>query len=176
MRDDADNTTPSLSDVMATLRWSTDTTHKYWAYYQVVTGAAVGLAWSAKALPVLLLASGYYLFAILNMRLIYVGQQQSSLLWTSIQRYAEKYPTRITHELEYALRAAKPDVPRDVSSVHAFATVLATLAILASWEPANWLFGSLTFRLDASHLSALVIAISIVVMTFGFHRMIVKNR
>lgn len=87
----------TLSDAMGILRSTSDQTHKFWTYFQLVTASAMTLAWGAttQVHVVFGLVLGYALFAYLNGLLVNSSQTDARKIWTSIQAYVADMPGEV---------------------------------------------------------------------------------
>lgn len=122
-----------LSDAMGTLRSTQDQTHKFWAYFQIFTGAAVTLAWgpTTKVPLILGLCAGYVLFCYFNRRLVVASQADAHKIWTAIQSYVEQTPQDVPESLRVVTTTSKPDTPKRVQQLHRALTALAAAVMLA---------------------------------------------
>ena len=115
------------------LRAYTDQTHKFWGYFQAVTGATVGYSWAATALPphiLAMLAVAYPVFVFLNHRLVVESQTASLDVWRSVQAYVARVGNRVTPEFLPNLALSKPVAPTAVALMHASIGAAATAAII----------------------------------------------
>ncbi|WP_156902251.1 hypothetical protein [Azohydromonas australica] len=130
-----------ISDALAHLRSTSDQTHKFWAYYQAFSAAAVGFSWASKAPPNSLIYGlffGYAVFAALNFRLIISSQRSALIIWNAINDYS-KSPSKeeeIPYQFMPLLRLNKPDKPLIIGAIHGIVSISILLAIMArTWFP-----------------------------------------
>jgi hypothetical protein len=124
-----------LSDALTQLRGTSDQTHKFWAYYQAFTAAAIGFAWASTKPPwqlIVGLAAAYSIFAIFNGRLVMVSQTAALKTWQAIQAYRANPSEPIAPEFSPLLELNEPDAPGVICAMHVALSVAASLAILAS--------------------------------------------
>jgi hypothetical protein len=123
-----------LADAISYLRNTTDQTHKFWAYYQAVTGAVVTFAWSVKHPSAGLLFGlvlGYLMFSLFNCRLVASSQAAAVIIWNSIQSYKGQLAQTVPTQFSALLDLNKPDNTKLVVGMHVVISVSAALAILA---------------------------------------------
>lgn len=122
-----------LSDAMGTLRSTSDQTHKFWAYFQAFTAAAITLAWSTTSKgPVIVgLCAGYLLFSYFNRRLVVSSQTDARKIWTAIQSYVETTPQEVPELLREVTTTNQPETPERVKRLHVGMTALAAAVMLA---------------------------------------------
>lgn len=123
-----------LTDAISYLRNTTDQTHKFWAYYQAVTGTVVTFAWSVKHPSAGLLFGlvlGYLMFSLFNCRLVASSQAAAVVIWNSIQNYKGQLAQTVPTQFSPLLDLNKPDNTKLVVGMHVVISVSAALAILA---------------------------------------------
>jgi hypothetical protein len=122
-----------LSDAMGTLRSTSDQTHKFWAYFQAFTAAAITLAWSATSeVPVIVgLTVGYLVFSHFNRLLISSSQADARKIWEAIQEYVKQTPQDVPELLIGITKTNEPQEPERVRRLHASMTALAAVVMLA---------------------------------------------
>ncbi|RZT91445.1 hypothetical protein [Rivibacter subsaxonicus] len=124
-----------LVDAMAVGRAHADQTHKFWGYFQVVTAAALALAWSSHGPPEQIrwgLALGYAGFAFFNWRLVRDSQAASFATWSAITNYCKTHPAQITPEFSNLPTLNRPMRPWIVALGHALLSLLALAALVAA--------------------------------------------
>ena len=121
-----------VSDAMGTLRSTSDQTHKFWAYFQAFTAAAITLAWSvtSKAPVIVGLCAGYLIFSYFNRRLVVSSQTDAEKIWNAIQSYVEKTPQDVPRLLRGVTTTNKPETPERVKWLHLGMTALAAAVML----------------------------------------------
>lgn len=122
----------TLSDAMGILRSTSDQTHKFWTYFQLVTASAMTLAWGAttQVHVVFGLVLGYALFAYLNGLLVNSSQTDARKIWTSIQAYVADMPGEVPEQFKEVPKTNEPQEPKRVEWLHSGITWLAVLVML----------------------------------------------
>lgn len=176
----------TLMDAVGQLRATTDQTHKFWGYFQVVTAAALGFAWSDKRTPdvVMLLAFGYSLFAVLNARLVLSSQEAARFIWQAIQDQLTEEGRRddegrLKEGARWLpiLRLNKPDNPIAVVSMH---VALATAAACALFYKAHLLkagfLGELGCLFSLRGTGVAILLMQVVVLGIAIRRLLGPQR
>lgn len=118
----------TLSDGLAHYRFMSDTTHKFWGYFQAVAAGTAAFAWSREQADqgqFFLLVIAFSVFAILNWRLVVGSQAEMVNAAMCVKKYAES--VQVPEELKPMLERLNPDPVHQVGLWHAGLS-LATLA------------------------------------------------
>lgn len=123
----------SLSDALSHYRHLSDTTHKFWAYFQAIAIGAAAFAWSRNAPgdahSLLLLFAAFLVFAALNWRLVIASQSAAITAATCIKSYASGVVPSVPGDLKPMIDGIKPDRVVVVGLWHAGLS-LATLGVI----------------------------------------------
>ena len=122
-----------LSDVMGTLRSTSDQTHKFWAYFQAFTAGGITLAWgtTTEVAVVAGLVVGYLIFAYFNRSLVVSSQTDARKIWTSIQSYVAAVPAEVPEPFKDVPKTNEPEEPERVKRSHLEMTAVAVAVMLA---------------------------------------------
>jgi hypothetical protein len=122
-----------LSGALGTLKSTSDQTHKFWAYYQAFTAAAIGFAWASttKKEFVIGLAVAYPLFAYFSNKLVASSQADARLVWDAIQQYTDNHPDKVAKEFQAIPAIGKPETAERVRGLHIAISLFSLGAILA---------------------------------------------
>ncbi|MNC41784.1 hypothetical protein D3C75_905640 [compost metagenome] len=130
----------TLSDALSHYRSVSDSTHKYWGYFQVVAGGTAAFAWSSEASAdaqlFVFLSIAFAVFAVLNGRLVVSSQAEAIAAVQCVRNHASNSTVAVPSELAPLLEGIKPDPTALICLLHAGLS-LATLA--AVW----WRYASL---------------------------------
>lgn len=135
-----------LDHALAHYRSLSDSTHKFWGYFQLVAIATVGYVWAphmvqSKA-PVslfFLLGLAFSVFAILNWRLVVISQADAVNAADCLKKYAAK--VEVPAELKPIIERIDPDSAFRVGAWHA---ALSLAALTAIWWRYRSIWGHLT--------------------------------
>lgn len=121
-----------LTDALTYLRSTMDQTHRFWAYHQAFTAGTVVLMWSPAKQNFMLyiLAAGYTLFALFNLRLVVESQAAARQIWEAIQKYSLEKSEPIPQTFLPLLKLNEPDQLWKVVGSHSLLSVCVVGAIL----------------------------------------------
>ncbi|MGH8076540.1 MAG: hypothetical protein ACREPE_04340 [Lysobacter sp.] len=123
----------SLSDALSHYRHLSDTTHKFWAYFQAIAIGSAAFAWSRNApgdAPSLqLLFAAFLVFAVLNWRLVTASQSAVVAAARCLKNHASGVVPSVPGDLKPMIDGIKPDRVIVVGLWHAGLS-LATLGII----------------------------------------------
>lgn len=122
----------TLSDALSHYRSLSDTTHKFWGYFQVVAAGTAAFAWSRERTDLgqtfFLLAIAFSVFAILNWRLVVGSQAEMVNAAKCLKKYAES--VQVPAELKPMLERINPDPAHRVGLWHAGLSLATLVAVL----------------------------------------------
>ncbi len=131
----------NLANVIDYLLRTTDQTHRFWGYYQVVTAAAVGFAWSPAASSkeiIYWLMAAYIIFAIGNCILVSTSQSTAREIWGAMQEYKKEQKESIDSKFLSLIELNKPWSPKFVAGTHVALSVAAVVAMYLSLCPSGY--------------------------------------
>ena len=115
--------TLTLSDALSHYRSVSDTTHKFWGYFQAVASGTAAFAWSreAPADPQLFvfLSIAFAVFAVLNWRLVVSSQAEAVAAAQCVKSYASSAGPSVPSELLPLIQKLKPDPAPLIGRWHA---------------------------------------------------------
>lgn len=123
----------TLSDGLSHYRSVSDTTHRFWGYFQAVAAGTAAFTWSqvmpADAAVLVVLGTAFAVFAVLNWRLV-VGSQWEA--WTTskcIKEYAINPAVAVPSELLPLIEKIDPEHPTLVGAWHAGLSIATLTAV-----------------------------------------------
>lgn len=112
----------TLSDALSHYRSVSDTTHKFWGYFQAVAAGTAAFAWAREgpADPQLFvfLLFAFAAFALLNWRLVVSSQAEAVAAAQCVKEYASRLST-VPPELLPLIQNLKPDPAPLIGAWHA---------------------------------------------------------
>ena len=113
----------TLSDALSQYRAVSDTTHKFWGYFQAVAAGTAGFAWSQGAPRdvqlFVFLSVAFTIFAILNLRLVVSSQAEAVAAANCAKKCASTLKDAIPNDLRPLIRHVNPDSALVVGLWHA---------------------------------------------------------
>lgn len=130
----------TLSDALSHYHSISDTTHRFWGYFQAIAAGTAAFAWSredsAEVQTFIFLAVAFSVFAVLNWRLVVSSQAEAVAVAQCVKNYASSAAAPVPAELQPLVERISPDPPFLIGLWHAGLS-LATLG--AIW----WRYDSL---------------------------------
>lgn len=123
----------TLSDALSHYRAVSDTTHKFWGYFQAIAAGTAAFAWSRdgqdNANVLVLLGFGFAVFAILNWRLVCGSQCEAMTAADCVKAYARRPDVEVPSDLLPIIQKIAPDRPVVVGFWHASLSIATLVAI-----------------------------------------------
>jgi len=123
-----------LDNALSHYRSLSDSTHKFWGYFQLVAIASVGYVWAPHVEhtqePLLLfsiLGLAFGVFVLLNWRLVVISQADAVNAADCLKKYAAK--VEVPAELKPIIDRIQPDSAFRVGTWHAALSLAALAAI-----------------------------------------------
>jgi hypothetical protein len=123
----------NLSDALSHYRAAADSTHRFWAYFQLVGGGLISFTW-LQALPsvalLLALTAFFFVFAYFNSKLVFESQREAVVTSRGIKLYARLHPDEVPDQFRPFLRRISP---RPVGHIQDIYLGLSTVVVVAMW-------------------------------------------
>jgi hypothetical protein len=122
----------TLTDALAHYRAASETTHKFWGYYQVVAIGVAGFAWTQGDPQLQLfvwLSIAFLVFAVLSWRVVVHSQDEMFTAAKCVEAYLKTPETFVPDELRPIFDKVSPDTPEKVGVWHALLSVATLIAI-----------------------------------------------
>lgn len=124
----------TLSDALSHYRSISDTTHRFWGYFQAVAAGTAAFAWSreAPAGPQLIVLSfAFTVFAVFNWRLVVRSQAESVVAAKCVKAYALSANSNVPSELLPVIQDLEPGSAAHIGILHAGVTIATLGAVLS---------------------------------------------
>lgn len=125
--------TISLSDTLSHYRAVTDTSHRYWGYFQAIAASTAAFAWGASSMKhwfeYAMLTLGFAIFAVLNMRLILGAQEDALKIAEGLKSFVQRADSGVPLDFQPIFQRLDPDSKYKVGSWHALISA-ATIAVV----------------------------------------------
>jgi len=113
----------TLSDALSQFRAVSDTTHKFWGYFQAVAAGTAAFAWSQEA-PAdvqlfVFLSVAFTVFAVLNWRLVVSSQAEAVATSKCVKDYASTLGVALPKDLLPIIQKVNPDPAALIGVWHA---------------------------------------------------------
>lgn len=103
----------TLADALSHYRSVSETTHKFWGYFQAVAAGTAAFAWSRDSTSEVelfaLLSMAFAVFAIGNWRLVVSSQAEAVIAEKCIKNYAHTLGPAVPNDLRPLIQQIKPD-------------------------------------------------------------------
>lgn len=134
----------TLSDALSHYRSLSETTHRFWGYFQAIALGALAFSWAhynEKSLSLtVLLTLAFVFFAILNLRLIRSAQMDVVEAARCLKAYTANPNTTLPPEFKPLIENIKPD---SVVKVCCWHSILAIATVVVFWLP--WLIKTCSY-------------------------------
>lgn len=122
----------TLADALSRYSSVSDTTHKFWGYYQILAAGTATVAWTTldrNLEEFVFLSMAFAIFAALNLRLVVSSQREAVLAKECIQNFARRSSAEVPVELRPMIEKISPDGAITVGLWHAGLSVATVAAV-----------------------------------------------
>lgn len=123
----------TISDALSHYRSVSDTTHRFWGYFQALAAGTAAFAWSrdmpADAAMLVALGAAFSVFAVLNWRLVVSSQREAWITSKCIKNYAINPAVAVPSELLPLIQKIDPEHPTLVGAWHAGLSIATLSAV-----------------------------------------------
>ena len=113
----------TLSDALSQYRAISDTTHRFWGYFQAVAAGTAAFAWSQEAPSdvqlFVFLSLAFAVFAVLNWRLVVSSQAEAVAAAKCVKDYASALGATVPSDLQPIIQRLSPDPASLIACWHA---------------------------------------------------------